>query len=40
VSEEFDTRGLARALAGRIRGEVRDFLRDYPVPADAVPGVA
>jgi glycine hydroxymethyltransferase len=22
-------------LAGRVRGEIRQFVRDYPVPADA-----
>ena len=25
--------------AGRIRGEIREFARDYPVPADAAPAV-
>ncbi len=23
-------------LAGRVRGEIREFARDYPVPADQV----
>ena len=28
------------AVAERVRGEIREFVRDFPVPADAVPAQA